>query len=70
MSRPDYEDEMRQAELDEYERMRRENCEDFKFQLDEHSIEIGWIGGSEIVMATLECENSGIRVHVEGVIER
>ena len=64
-----HEDEQEQANMDEYERLVQANCENYEWELDEHSIERGYIGGSEVLMATLVCANCGKQVHVEGVID-
>tara|TARA_R100000995_G_scaffold84400_1_gene62951 strand:+ start:1608 stop:1814 length:207 start_codon:yes stop_codon:yes gene_type:complete len=64
-----HEDEQDQANMDDYERRLQANCEQYDWELDEHSIEKGYIGGSEVLMATLVCANCGKQVHVEGVIE-
>ena len=55
--------------MDEYERLVQANGENYEWELDEHSIERGYIGGSEVLMATLVCANCGKQVHVEGVID-
>ena len=72
MSRPDYEDEMYEAQMELAMREKQESCPnlcypDNKWELDEDSIETGYIGGTEILMATLVCAGCGKRVHVEGV---
>ena len=72
MSRPDYEDEMYEAQMEQAMREKQESCPnlcypDDKWELDEDSIETGYIGGTEILMATLVCVGCGKRVHVEGV---
>ena len=74
MSRPNYEDEMHDAQMEQAMREKQESCPNLcypndRFELDEHSVERGYIGGTEILMATLVCVECGKRVHVEGVIE-